>query len=155
MTREPLVYFVGRGPPRTAQEAEKAPEKQPPFHSTTLCGVEPRLNSHIRTFHCRKLSPGYPKIGLYILVGLTALHRRAKNGRNAMRVSVQCKFRMLTSPLRNASRWRRQKGPSRTSTHLYGCKSWKLAQALHRKLISTAAKMLSWISERTIADEAW
>ncbi len=41
-----------------------------------------------------------------------------------------------------------------TSTLLYGCESWKLTQAARRKLNSTASKMLSRITGRTIADEA-
>ncbi len=45
-------------------------------------------------------------------------------------------------------------GSSVTSTLLYGCESWKLTQAVRRKLNSTASKMLSRITGRIIADEA-
>ncbi len=37
---------------------------------------------------------------------------------------------------------------------LYGCESWKLTQAVLRKLNSTASKTLSRITGGTIADEA-
>ncbi len=43
---------------------------------------------------------------------------------------------------------------SDTSTFLYDCESWKLTQAVRRKLKSTASKILSTITWRTIADEA-
>ncbi len=71
------------------------------------------------------------------------------------KVASPCRIRrgQVGEETKKASGARRAR-ESQTSALLYGCESWKLTQAVRRKLNLNASKMLSRITGRTIADEA-